>query len=108
MEDEKKKKRNKKKKNKQSKSTEGVGGAGDLDSGEPASCLDDDHVSNGQDDRVDGHVQVSDAHYGSDVQNLNVDLNGHLLNGTVSLDFFSPLGLLVLVSYMHMCIYICE
>ncbi|XP_075638183.1 uncharacterized protein LOC142610284 isoform X2 [Castanea sativa] len=82
MEDEKKKKRKKKKKNKQSKATEGVGGAGDIDSGEPASCLDDNHMSNGQDDRVDGHVQVSDAHNGSDVQNLNVDLNGHLLNGT--------------------------
>ncbi|KAK9986329.1 hypothetical protein SO802_031280 [Lithocarpus litseifolius] len=82
MEDEKKKKRNKKKKNKQSKATEGAGGAGDLDSGEPASCLDDNHGSNGQDDHVDGHVQVSDAHDGSDVQNLNVDLNGHLLNGT--------------------------
>ncbi|XP_030926844.1 golgin subfamily A member 2 isoform X2 [Quercus lobata] len=82
MEDDKKKKRSKKKKNKQSKATEGVGGAGDLDSGEPASCLDDNHGSNGQDDHVDGHVQVSDAHDGSDVQNLNVDLNGHLLNGT--------------------------
>ncbi|KAK4582148.1 hypothetical protein RGQ29_025350 [Quercus rubra] len=82
MEDEKKKKRNKKKKNKQSKATEGAGGAGDLDSGEPASCLDDNHGSNGQDDHVDGHVQVSGAHDGSDVQNLNVDLNGHLLNGT--------------------------
>ncbi|XP_023905396.1 uncharacterized protein LOC112017170 isoform X1 [Quercus suber] len=78
MEDEKKKKRNKKKKNKQSKATEGAGGAGDLDSGEPASCLDDNRLSNGQ----DGHVQVSDAHDGSDVQNLNVDLNGHLHNGT--------------------------
>ncbi|XP_050244203.1 uncharacterized protein LOC126692585 isoform X2 [Quercus robur] len=82
MEDDKKKKRNKKKKNKQSKATEGAGGAGDLDSGEPASCLDDNHGSNGQDDHVDGHVQVSDAHDGSDVQNLNVDLNGHLHNGT--------------------------
>lgn len=104
MEDEKKKKRNKKKKNKQSKATEGAGGAGDLDSGEPASCLDDNRVSNGQ----DGHVQVSDAHDGSDVQNLNVDLNGDLHNGTVSLNLFFSLGFLVLVSYMHMCIYVCE
>lgn len=106
MEDDKKKKRNKKKKNKQSKSTEGVGGAGDLDSGEPASCLDDDHVSNGQDDRVDGHVEVSDAHNGSDVQNLNVDLNGHLLNGTVSLDFFFPIRFTcscIVYAYVYIC-----
>ncbi|XP_041027585.1 putative protein tag-278 isoform X7 [Juglans microcarpa x Juglans regia] len=74
MEEEMKKKRNKKKKRKQSKATEDVA----VDAGETAS-LDQNHESNGQDDN--GQVsETADAH--NDVQNINVDPNGHLRNGT--------------------------
>jgi hypothetical protein len=79
MEDEKKKKRNKKKKNKQNKATE------DVAAGEPDSSLDqNNHESNGQDDHIHGQVQVSETVHAHnvDVPNVNMDLNGHLLNGT--------------------------
>ncbi|KAF5471414.1 hypothetical protein F2P56_008217 [Juglans regia] len=74
MEEEMKKKRNKKKKRKQSKATEDIA----VDAGETAS-LDQNHESNGQDDN--GQVsETADAH--NDVQNINVDPNGRLPNGT--------------------------
>ncbi|XP_062166156.1 uncharacterized protein LOC133872603 isoform X2 [Alnus glutinosa] len=75
MEEEKKKKRNKKKKNKQSKAGEDVA----VDAGETAS-LDQNHVSNGQDDHDQVCSETADAQ--NDVQNVNVGLNGHRPNGT--------------------------
>ncbi|XP_059462632.1 uncharacterized protein LOC132191556 isoform X2 [Corylus avellana] len=73
MEEEKKKKRNKKKKNKQSKAGEDVA----VDAGETAS-LDQNHVSNGQDDHGQVCSETADAR--NDVQNMNVGLNGHQPN----------------------------
>lgn len=80
MEEEKKKKRNKKKKNKQSKAGEDVV----VDAGETAS-LDQNHVSNGQDDHVQVCSETADGH--NDVQNMNVGLNGHRPNGTDVVSF---------------------
>jgi hypothetical protein len=77
MEEEKKKKRNKKKKN---KAGEDVA----VDAGETAS-LDQNHVSNGQDDHDQVCSETADAQ--NDVQNVNVGLNGHRPNGTEGVSF---------------------
>lgn len=74
-----KKKRNKKKKRKQGKAAEDIA----VDAGETAS-LDQNHDTNGQDDN-DQVSETADTH--NDVQNINVNLNGHLPNGTEVVSF---------------------